>query len=135
MCLQFTKGAHRPTIEALHRPPPETLLYATVAQAATLTASSRAVYSRITRHPDRSCRPHRRDQHAHKCQRPENPQHDSFKLSCCGFLGNTTKRGTVVLRTYPQHNANYGDAEVPTSRKPTTLVGRYTHRRQTTPHL
>jgi len=24
------------------------------------------------------------------------------------------------LWTYPQHNANYGDPEVPTSRKPTT---------------
>ena len=24
---------------------------------------------------------------AHKCQRPENPQHNSFKLLCCGFSG------------------------------------------------
>jgi len=35
--------------------------------------------------------------HHHKCQRPENPQHDSFKLLCCGFLGNATKRNYCVV--------------------------------------
>ena len=34
---------------------------------------------------------------AHKCQRPENPQHNSFKLLCCGFLGNTTKWNCCVV--------------------------------------
>ena len=35
---------------------------------------------------------------AHKCQRPENPQHNCFKLLCsCGFLGNTTKWNCCVV--------------------------------------
>jgi len=34
---------------------------------------------------------------AHKCQRPENPQHNSFKSLCCGFLGNTTKWNCCVV--------------------------------------
>ena len=57
---------------------------------------------------------------AHKCQRPENPQHNSFKLLRCGFLSNTTKWNRCVADVYPQHNANYADPQVPASRKPTT---------------
>jgi len=57
---------------------------------------------------------------AHKCQRPENPQHNSFKLLCCGFSGRwhfwvtvvcvvlwvptTQQFHFVVLPKNPQHN-------------------------------
>ena len=34
---------------------------------------------------------------AHKCQRPENPQHNNLKLLCSGFLGNTTKWNCCVV--------------------------------------
>ena len=34
---------------------------------------------------------------AHKCQRPENPQHNNLKLLCAGFLGNTTKWNCCVV--------------------------------------
>ena len=37
---------------------------------------------------------------AHKCQRPENLQHNRFKLLCCGFLGNTTKWNCCVMGTH-----------------------------------
>ena len=78
---------------------------------------------------------------AHKCQRPENPQHNSFKLLCCGFLGNTTKwnccvvdvpttqrklrrpRSANVQKTHNRTTQNCCaviDPQVLTSRKPTT---------------
>ena len=40
---------------------------------------------------------------AHKCQRPENPQHDNLKLLCCENH-NTTDFFTVVLWDFRQHN-------------------------------
>ena len=60
-----------------------------------------------------------------KCQHPENPQHNNLKLLCCDFHNTTVlsrqhNKMELLLWTYPQHNANYGDLEVPTSRKPTT---------------
>ena len=33
---------------------------------------------------------------AHKCQRPDNPQRNSFKLLCCGFSGRWHFWVTVV---------------------------------------
>ena len=46
---------------------------------------------------------------AHKCRRPENPQHDGFKLLCCGFSGRWHFWVTVVcvvLWVRPQHNSS-----------------------------
>ena len=38
---------------------------------------------------------------AHKCQRPENPQHNNLKLLCCGFSGRchlwATERSAVTV--------------------------------------
>ena len=35
---------------------------------------------------------------AHRCQRPETPQHNSFKLLCCGFSGRRHLWATVWMR-------------------------------------
>ena len=46
---------------------------------------------------------------AHKCQRPESPQRNSFKLLCCGFSGRWHFRVTVVCVVFwvrPQHNSS-----------------------------
>ena len=47
---------------------------------------------------------------AHKCQRPENPQHNSFKLLCCGLSGRWWHFWVTVvfvaLWVRPQHNSS-----------------------------
>jgi len=40
---------------------------------------------------------------AQKCQRPENPQHNNFKMLCCDFH-NTTDLFIVALWVFRQHN-------------------------------